>query len=564
MSMFTHLIAADVRRHRLLLAAWVVIVAATATVDGARPILSDGALVRTVGILGSLLSLTQALLMLVLIPSVVQTHPLVGSNAFWMTRPIPPDILLVSKVVLLGAATVALPTLVESVLMAAYHVPVAQIVSVAAQTGLHQTFWMILLMTAAALTPNLMRFTLVCGGALAALALFLAVTVAMFMTRMNDVPLAAGEGGTDEPTAGFVLNVLVVVVGLSTLVVQFRSRSRLRSVPVGATGLLLAFAIESMWPWPVLRPRIAVPSWAQAEAALHLSASAESVQIREEMSPFSQRLAWRSARARVRLAGIEPNWSADARVLHAGLQLQGGTRLDSSFSGIPIPAQFEGSEEPPMRRVFRELLGVERLVDSGPPRGELAFVFFLRDADFQRVAPATGSYRGMFEVKLTSHELEASLPLQRGATHQNGAYRLVVSGVEHASTSVSILARESDATSIFDRRPTPVLNLYLRNRHKSEAVAGFASDFDQGAFLSGFLPFHAGRQTSGFRARSVLIRFPPGYGDDKETLSIDDEWLEGAELVVVRTMRQGSVERRLDIEDFPLRAASKSIPASER
>ena len=254
--MLTHLIAADVRHHRLLLAAWLVIVAATATVDGARPMLTDGALVRTVGVLGSLLSLTQTLLLLVLIPSVVQTHPLVGSNAFWMTRPIPPDILLVSKIVLLGAATVALPTVVESVLMAVYHVSGAQIVSVAAQTALHQTFWMILLMTAAALTPNLMRFALVCGGALVALALFLAVTVAMFMTRMNDLPLAAGGGGgggTDEPTAGFVLNVLVVVVGLATLVVQFRSRSRLRSVPVAATGLLLAFAIESMWPWPVTR-----------------------------------------------------------------------------------------------------------------------------------------------------------------------------------------------------------------------------------------------------------------------------------------------------------------------
>ena len=556
MSVLTHLIAADVRRHRLLLAAWLVMIVATAIVDGALPVLSTDALARTVGILGSLLTLTQTLLLVVLIPAVVQTHPLVGSDAFWMTRPIPPDTLLVSKAVLLGIVTIAAPTAVEAVFMAAYSVPAGQIASVAAQTALYQTFWVVLLMTAAALTPNLTRFALVCGGALAALALLLAVEVAMLMTRMSDLPAAGGGGDTGEPTAGFVLTVLVVVVGLATLVVQFRSRSRLRSVPVGATGLLLAFAIESIWPWPVLRPPIEVPSWAHADSALHLSASAESVPIKEEMSPFSQRSVWRSARARVRLAGIEPNWSADARVLHAGLELQGGTRLDSNFSGIPVPAQFEESEEPPMRRVFRQLLGVERLADSGPPHGEPAFVFYLRDADFRRVAPATGSYRGVFEVKLTLHELEATLPLQRGATHQNGAYRLVVSGVERASTSVSILARESDATSIFDRRPTPELSLYLRNRHKSEAVAGSASDFDQGAFLSGFLPFHAGRQTSGFRARSVLIRFPPGYGDDQESLSIDDEWLEGAELVVVRTIRQGSVERRLDIMDFPLRAAS--------
>jgi hypothetical protein len=239
--------------------------------------------------------------------------------------------------------------------------------------------------------------------------------------------------------------------------------------------------------------------------------------------------------------------------------------LDSNLSGIPVPAQFEGSEEPPMRRVFRQVLGIERLVGSGPPRAEPAFVFFLRDADFRRVAPATGSYLGVFEVKLTSHELEATLPLQRGATHQSGAYRLVVSGVEHASTSVSIVVRESDATSIFDRRQARERSFYLRNRRAAEAVVGFARDFNEGSFLFGFLPFYAGRETSGFRARSLLIRFPPGYGgDDKESFSIDEEWLESAELVVVRTIRHGSVERALEIADFPLHAASTSIPASER
>ena len=564
MSMLTHLIAADVRRHRLLLAAWLAIVVANAIVGGVQPILSTDALARSVDILGTLLQLTQTLLILVLIPAVVQTHPLVGSDAFWMTRPIPPDTLLVAKVLLLGVVTVAAPTAAEAVLMAVYSVPAAQIASVAAQTALYKTFWITLLMTAAALTPNLTRFVLVCGGVLAALALYLAVTVTMFMTRMSDLPAAAGEGDVGEPTAGFALNVLVVLVCLATLVVQFRSRSRLRSVPVGVTGLVLALVIESMWPWPVLRPRLEVPSWARAEAALQLNASAESVQVNEAMSPFSQHMAWRTARARVGLAGIEPNWSANARVLQAGLRLQGGGGLDSNLSGIPVPAQFEGSEEPPMRRVFRQLLGVERLVDSASPRGELAFVFFLRDSDFRRLAPATGTYRGRFEVKLTSHELEGTLPLRSGATHQDGAYRLVVSGAEHSPTSVSILAHESDATSIFDRRPTRDHSFYLRNRRAGEALAGFARDFSEGSFLSGLLPFHAGRQTSGFRARGLVIRFPPGYGEEKESLSIDDEWLEGAELVVVRTIGQGSVERMLEIADFPLRATSKVIPASER
>ena len=137
MSIINHLIAADVRRHRLLLVAWLAIVIATTTLAGARPALAAGGVGPTVGILSSLLSLTQVLLLLVLIPAVIQTHPLVGSDAFWMTRPIPPGTLLVAKLVLLGVATIVIPTLAEAILMAAYAVPLAQIVVVAAQTALY-------------------------------------------------------------------------------------------------------------------------------------------------------------------------------------------------------------------------------------------------------------------------------------------------------------------------------------------------------------------------------------------------------------------------------------------
>jgi len=565
MSLLTHLVIADVRRHRLVLAVWLFIVVATAIVDGARPLLGADPAVRAVGILGSLLWLAYLLLMIVLIPLVVQTHPLVGSTAFWMTRPIPPRTLLVSKAVLLAVVMIAAPMLAEAVLMAAYYVPLAQIAAVAAQTALSQTFWMILLMTAAALTPNLTRFALVCGGALVALALLLAATLAISMATMEDSPPMSGGGDTGEPTSGFVLTVLAVVAGVALIVVQYRSRSRVRSVPVGASCLFLAFFAASAWPWPMLAPRLDVPAWVAAESTLRLSASAETVQVQvnERMSPFSRRTEWRLARARVWLAGIEPKWSADVRVLEAALHLDGGTRLASAGSGYPSATPIEGNEERPTRGVLRHLLGVERLVDFHPPRGESAVVFFLRDSDFRKLAPATGTYRGRFQVRLTHHDLEATLPLQRGATHQNGAYRFIVEGVERTSASVSILARESDATSLFDRRPTSELSFYLRNRRASEAVVGSAHDPGEGFFLARFLPFvYAVGRTSGFSARNLLVQFPPGYRVEGESFSIDDDWFKGAELVIVRAIHEGSVERPLEIAGFPLRAGSESTPSA--
>jgi hypothetical protein len=564
-SILSHLLAADVRRHRLLLGAWLLVVAATAAVDGALPFVSARGLGRTADVLAGLLSMTRLLLNLVLIPAVVQTHPLVGSDAFWMTRPIPPGTLLASKLVLLGLATVVAPTLAEVVVMGVYAVPAAQIARVAAQSALYHALWTALLMTAAAVTSSLARFALLCGGTIAGFAALLAVLFAITLARVDDSPPMTGGTGIDDPTTGVVLTALVILAAVATLVVQYVTRSRVRSVAAAAAGLFAAVATAWAWSWPILAPRIDLPAWTAAEGSLRLSASTDTVQVHEEMSPFSQRTPWRLARARVFVAGIEPGWSADAGVRHATLHVDGGSRLESAFSGHAVAVPIEGSEERPTRRVLRELLEVDRLVDSDPPRGESPVVFFLRDAEFRRVAPAVGTYRGQFQITLTSRAVAATLPLRPGASYQNGAYRLVIQGVERGSSSVSILARHSDATSALDRRLVPGISFYLRNGQRREAVGGLANHFDRGSFWPGFLPFVAyGASTSGFIARALVIRFPPAYGEQKESLTIDDEWFNGAELVLVRAARGGSAERTLDIAGFQLRAASQPASATGR
>ena len=59
---------------------------------------------------------------------------------------------------------------------------------------------------------------------------------------------------------------------------------------------------------------------------------------------------------------------------------------------------------------------------------------------------------------------------------------------------------------------------------------------------------------SGFGARRLKVEFPPPYGlDERETLSLDDRWLEGAELVIVRATQARAFDRRLEIAGFPLK-----------
>ena len=81
-----------------MLPSWLLLVAASAALEGAWPAMAVAMAARqTVGIGGNLLALAEVLFSVVFIALVVQEHPLVGTTAFWMTRPIPPRALLASK-----------------------------------------------------------------------------------------------------------------------------------------------------------------------------------------------------------------------------------------------------------------------------------------------------------------------------------------------------------------------------------------------------------------------------------------------------------------------------------
>jgi hypothetical protein len=189
-------------------------------------------------------------------------------------------------------------------------------------------------------------------------------------------------------------------------------------------------------------------------------------------------------------------------------------------------------------------------------RHQWPVVLFLRDTELRRLPTADGTYDGRFRVSLTRHEIEATLPLQNGAAHQNGAYRFSIERVQPQANRVSIVARESNASSVFDRREPVRFKFYLRNRQAAEAIQGGGFDLRTEVSLMRVLPFAVGVSSEGsvgFAPRAVTIEFQPGRGPQGQRPPLDREWFEHAELVIVRSTQAGAVERRLAIADFPVR-----------
>jgi hypothetical protein len=149
------------------------------------------------------------------------------------------------------------------------------------------------------------------------------------------------------------------------------------------------------------------------------------------------------------------------------------------------------------------------------------------------------------------------LPLQRDATHQHRSYRFSVIRVQSGGDGVSILTEQSDAVSIFSRRPSTRRSFFLRNRRRSEAIEGSSYRLRPEITVMRFIPLAIGlghEAGSGFGIAANMIQFPPMYGvPEGVPLALDDEWVEESELVIVRSTESGSVERRLAVANFPIR-----------
>ena len=155
MRLLAHLVSADVRRHRWVICLWLLVLVASTVVQGVRPALAaEPATANTVALLSGLLTIVRVLLRILLTAQIIQTHPLVGSDAFWLTRPIPPLMLLQAKAIVLTIFMVVAPVAAEIVSMVSYGVPPGQIVRVALDSALSAAMWVALLATAAALTPT--------------------------------------------------------------------------------------------------------------------------------------------------------------------------------------------------------------------------------------------------------------------------------------------------------------------------------------------------------------------------------------------------------------------------
>jgi hypothetical protein len=567
MKLAAHLLRTDGRRFRLLLAAWMLIQVADAVMRGMRPALAlDQRLALPLELLATVLFALRWLGTIVIVPLVVQMHPLVGSDAFWMTRPIPSRTLFTSKVLLLGIVLVAVPTACEACLMLAFRVRFEDALGVVLQTAVLQSLLLFSFMTVSVLTSNLARFALSIGGVLVGVVLLLNVLLAVTFRTLSDGPQLSSVGPRWMVSAIPVYTTLILLsaAAIALIIVQYRTRSRPRAVAAGLAGLVVAVLVGVFSPWP-LRP-FPVPAWATSASSLQLIGETTQGEFSSYDQPvfFGQSSGWRIGGVRARIRGMAPSWLAAARFAESSIELDDGQRLTTTGNGFESPVPFDGVEDLPLRAVIRHVLAVDRVMGSmfGRYGAHAIPGIVISEGTFREHSGRTGTYRGRYLVDLEQVRIASVLPLEAGEAFEDRGVRLVIERVVAQERTVSIRMRQFTTRTLYDGDRVPRLSFYLRNRDRSEAVAGAAEPGPMAVGLPMYFGFGVAHSSwespgSGFTVTAGFLRFPEPYAaPDQPVIDVNAAWLSGAEFVVVRTDRAGSVERTLEIPGFRIEAAA--------
>jgi hypothetical protein len=305
----------------------------------------------------------------------------------------------------------------------------------------------------------------------------------------------------------------------------------------------------------VLRPIDAAPLWANRPPSAQLKSIPGSLRS-ETTHGFGLRMA-RSSRtlsARVTITGLEPGWSAAIAPSRSSLEVE-GHMVWTIRPGMWGPLQAETDQAGTEHAAFRSVLGVGRLLgtSTGATRTNLITI---KDADFQRLGARSATFRTQAQVRLTRNYVEAVMPLVPGSRVHQGAHDVLVLAVQRNSAQMRVVVRDSEPHSMFERAQWSSTQYFLRSRAASEAVYGSAEPLDMSFGPLQIFGLTTGGSNLAFPPKAWSIRFdrvdrlaqPP-------TWQLDDRWVDAAELVIVRSVPEGSVTRALEIADLDVRNA---------
>ena len=567
MNLTLHLLACDFRYLRHYLGLWLGLVVLQAVLVGYAPHLPlvDRTHVFSLSSLAWLLAVLNICLLAVIVAQLVQKDCVVGSTAFWLSRPVSRARLLTGKVLFLALAIVLPSLLVEVGLLHFSGVTPHDTLRSVPQILFLTVVAVALLTMLAAVTTSLARMILAGGLALLALPLlWFLVAGAWWLVFVGPEALVRDEITVAQPVpppgystdvVGFAL-VLLLTAG-AVIGIQYLTRRTTWSRIFLAAGVCLA--LLSMGNWgrilgttsPRLDKAILDPSQVRARI------EEQSLIFGSEMDPLSllgfKRDETMVLKGSIGLAPLPPDVTALAAQVSARLLSPTGESLadNVSRSGYAFHFSSPGSGWVSGGRaaVLRQTLkGIALLDANGPVEPHTSVLLALGKGLHDRHREVGMVYAAQVDFLVQGNAVSA-LRLEKGAGYAQGSDRVEVLSVDTSNRGrLMVHLNEFSHRLTGDRRKH--ITYLLINRSRRQALAGWdmGDSLSMPPMLSDFFPM--------LRVRRMRLDFSPPLDGPP----IDPDWYDGAELIRVESRDLGWFSKSIRLENLVMAQIASSSP----
>lgn len=550
MNEILHIMRKDLRRLRWDIAAWCAVVASRVLLEtkGADLALRGFGPQLAVGQLVMITAIIEVVLETLIVSRVVHDEPLVGRDAFWLTRPISRMRLFSEKLIVVGTLFVLLPIAANVVVAAAFGSHAPDLLPVMVVTLLNRALWLSLLMTVAVFTPSLMRYVVVIVGIIGAFAAAVAVTLAVQMMSYDFLEAETGASALPDPRREVAAEATLIAVLLMVIGYLYRTRRLARAVALVVAGFTGVYLLTNWWPWSLPPPLNAVAALAASETpaitATHVAADPPRV---SDAFAFGARPAQRAVAVHIIVAGLPPDVEVQTIGARSQLDLPGATLMTEERRAYAYLSFGNGR----VSRAVEGALGARLVGSRATDDDQWPAVARVSEEEFAKYGRETGRLSATLDLVLARKVLVGTLPLSDGATIEFESSRLRIARAVRRPTGATIFVRQSRVEPLMSWPRYRQFTYVLWNRTRNEAVAGDMADLTQSGMNLGPLgSVHSAPTAKGFHLDQYQLQFPAQAGIDRSAISLDPEWLADAELAILETVSAGIVTRPLEISAF--------------
>ena len=552
MRVIGHLVWHDIRAARLPLIAWLLLLLAQAGVMAFGPGLIHpeepraAILTFSVFLAGARLAFTVLLTVLL-----IQRDSPVGTTAFWLTRPIRPAAMAASKAISAALLLVVPPAVVGWVLFTALGLPQGDVLSGVWQLVIEQLMVVGLSAMGAAITATIPQFAVV---AVVAVMLFGAL-VGQARALIEQLPVLQLTWSA-APLAKWAL---VTVLGTVAVLVYQYSRRPFVGAVVMVIGVLVVGVLSALTggspfdaaPPAPLRAGILDP------AAVTLDVDPEAVRAEWGSTTTQQgpQTRYQHAGAILRASGVPPAvvlqpWSI-ASTWHPGntpaIRWQ---RLRRAAYRRSVQRDTDADGQP-LESIAQALGDVELLRPvRSEPSAFYTTLLSLSEAELSTLSSAQGPLDAAVTLRAWRYKVVESVPLAAGNSVLARLGRLTVSSVDRSRDGVQVDVRSAylrrlmwTSQDLFGSGGVgSAEHLAIRNASRKQAILLGAESSRQFQYS---LTSALASQQFGTGTRRMRFVIPLA---DEDRVRLDDEWLAGAELVVLQPEDLGVFPRPLRVE----------------